>query len=52
MILKRSGKEVAQAKQSRYLFILKSIIRSELVMLVSARGRPTYLKISTDIRQL
>ena len=52
MILKSGDKEVTQAKRSRHLFILKSIIGSELVMLTSARGRPTYLKASTDIRQL
>ena len=52
MILKRGNKEVAQAKRSRHLFILESIIRSELVILASACGRPTYLEASTDIRQL
>ena len=44
MMLKRGDKEVAQAKQSQHLFILEFIIGSELVMLVSACGRPTYLK--------
>ena len=52
MILKRGDKEDAQAKQSWHLFILDSIIRSVLVMLASVYGRPTYLKASTDIRQL
>lgn len=42
MILKRGDKEVARAKRSRHLFILESIIGSELLMLASARGRPTY----------
>ena len=52
MILKRGDKEVAWAKWGRQLFILKSIIGSKLLMLASAHKRPTYLKASTDIRQL
>ena len=52
IILKRGDKEVAQAKQSRHLLILKSIIISELVILASACRRPTYLEASMDIRQL
>lgn len=44
MILKKGNKKVAQAKQSWHLFILESIIGSELVMLANPHGRPTYLE--------
>lgn len=47
-----SDKEVAQVKQSWYLFILKFIIKSELIILANACRRITYLEISTDIKQL
>lgn len=50
MIFKRRDKEVAQAKYIWHLFILEFIIRFKLIMLASAYGRSTFLKISTNIR--
>lgn len=34
-----------------HLLILESTIRSKLVILASAYGKPTYLEVSTDIKQ-
>lgn len=51
IILKKGDKKVSQVKQSWHLFILESIIRSELVILANTYEKPTYLKILIDIRQ-
>lgn len=52
MILKKYAKKVIYINKSWYLFILESVIRFDLAILITAYEKLTYLKASTNIRQL
>lgn len=52
IIIKRGDKEFAYAKESWDLFIFKSIIKYDLIILTSIYEKPTYFKPLINIRQL